>query len=687
MRKNEQGKKSFFRRKRQSEEEEEFQIIRDDELFEDVADYEGNPEEDEEFPEEDYDELEAEESDEGNDVSGSQAEERSDGEEEESENEAGEGKGAQDSVSKNKPNVNRRKSGDTKRAEKSRKKSKPEKSEREEDFDEFAEEDDADNGKPEYSDDSEENSRADIAADRMEEDSQEESGVDEDSDEEFAEFDEDSDEELEEDEIIEMNMDEEEDREPTPAEIALKKHRRRKRILIGVLSFIGVIAAAYLGVSAFFSSHFYYNTNINGTDFSLKSVSQVQDYMEGEVAGYSLTLDEQGGKKETIQGTDILLKYVRDDSVQKLVEQQNPFLWITAFWDKPEIVAPVGVEYDGEKLNGKIAELTCMKPEEQVPSVSAKPEFTGTQFEIKAEEIGSQIDNEKFKTAVSEAISAFLPELNLKEAGCYIPPQYTSESPEVAQARDAMNSYLGANITLNFTPYTEVVDSSVIAQWINVDENMQVTFNQEAVRSYIAGLAEQYDTFGKPRTFVTGFGNTVQVEGGSYGWQIDQEAEYNALTANIQNGETVTREPNYARRGAIHEGNDFGNTYAEVDLTNQHMFYFKDGQCIMQSDIVTGNPNKGHATPQGVYMLAYKATNQVLRGKKMPDGSYEYESPVSYWMPFNGGIGFHDATWQSAFGGDRYYAYGSHGCINMPVSAAAELFGYIEAGIPVVCHY
>ena len=123
------------------------------------------------------------------------------------------------------------------------------------------------------------------------------------------------------------------------------------------------------------------------------------------------------------------------------------------------------------------------------------------------------------------------------------------------------------------------------------------------------------------------------------------------------------------------------------DLTNQHMFYFKDGQCILQSDIVTGNPNKGHATPQGVYTLSYKAPNQVLRGKKMPDGTYEYESPVSYWMPFNGGIGFHDATWQSAFGGSRYLTYGSHGCVNMPVSAAAELYSYIEAGIPVVCHY
>ncbi len=677
MRKKEQGKKSPFRRKRQSGDEEEFQIIRDDELFEDVADYEGDPEEDEEFLEREEDDEEPEteaEPDEGDDDSESRIKKQSDKEEEESGSEDGTAEENSELEHSEEPeqSVKRRPSDKAKRAEKRRRKKKSETSGREEDLEESIEEGDADGGKLEYTDDLEEDSGTDIADDRTEEDSDEEP------------------EDFEEDELTEMNMEEEEDdedREPTPAEIALKKHRRRKRILIGVFSFIGVIAAAYLGVSAFFSSHFYYNTNINGADFSLKTVSQVQDYMEGEVAGYSLTLDEQGGKKETIQGTDISLKYVRDDSVDKLLEQQNPFLWVTAFWDKPEIVAAVGVEFDTEKLNGKLGELTCMKPEEQVPSVSAKPEFTGTQFEIKAEEIGSQIDNEKFKAAVSEAISEFLPELNLKEAGCYIPPQYTSESPEVAQARDVMNSYLGANITLDFTPYTEVVDASVISQWISVDENMQVTFNQDAVRSYIAGLAEQYDTYGKPRTFVTGFGNTVQVEGGSYGWQIDQEAEYNALTANIQNGETVTREPNYARRGATHEGNDFGNTYAEVDLTNQHMFYFKDGQCIMQSDIVTGNPNKGHATPQGVYMLAYKATNQVLRGKKMPDGSYEYESPVSYWMPFNGGIGFHDATWQSAFGGDRYYAYGSHGCVNMPVSAAAELFGYIEAGIPVVCHY
>lgn len=493
---------------------------------------------------------------------------------------------------------------------------------------------------------------------------------------------------LEDEDIEDLEEEEpEEEREPTEAELALMKSRKRKKIRNVVLVILGVILLAYLGVSAYFFGHFYYNTKINGTDFSMKTASQVQDYMEGQVEDYVLKMKESDNGTETIEGGDISLKYVRDDSIEKLLKKQNPFLWITALWDTPEIEASVGVEYDEKALEEVISGLDCMQDEAQTPSVSAQPEFKDTQFEVKEEVIGTEIDDEKFVDTVETAISGFVSEIDLKEEGCYILPKFTSESPEVAAACEAMNSYLGANITLDFSPYTEVVDASVISQWITVDENMQVTFNQDAVRAYIASLAEKYDTYGKSRTFTTGSGNTVQVDGGSYGWQIDQEAEYNALTANIQNAETVTREPNYARRGASHEGNDFGNTYAEVDLTNQHMYYFKDGQCVMQSDIVTGNPNKGNATPQGVYSLAYKAMNQVLRGPKKEDGTYEWESPVTYWMPFNGGIGFHDANWQSAFGGSRYQTYGSHGCVNLPPASAAELYNYIEAGTPVVCHY
>ena len=57
-------------------------------------------------------------------------------------------------------------------------------------------------------------------------------------------------------------------------------------------------------------------------------------------------------------------------------------------------------------------------------------------------------------------------------------------------------------------------------------------------------------------------------------------------------------------------------------------------------------------------------------------------------MPFNDGVGFHDANWQPDFGGSMYMSgYGSHGCINLPPSAAAELYSLCSIGDVVVVHY
>ena len=450
---------------------------------------------------------------------------------------------------------------------------------------------------------------------------------------------------------------------------------------------LAVLALAYLGIALYFNSHFLFFTKINGTDFSMKNVEQVEDYMKKQVSDYTLALEKSDGGHESIDGSDIAIEYVSGKQLKKLMEEQDNFLWIKSLWEHPTIEAEIGVKYDEKALAEVTANLACMKPENQTASVDAYPEFQEGQFAIKPEVVGTQIDTETFNAKVAEAINGFQPSLKLSEAGCYIKPRFMSDSPEVVAARDAMNSYLGANVTYDFNPYTEVVDASVISQWIHADAEMNVTFDEGAVRAYVQSLADKYDTKGKTRNFITATGNAVTIEGGSYGWRIDQEAEYSALIANIQNGETVTREVNYLSRGASHEERDVGSTYAEVDLTTQQMYFIQNGQVVLESGVVTGNPNKGNETPQGVYSLAWKATDQVLRGTKQPDGSYEYETPVKYWMPFNGGIGFHDATWQSSFGGDRYQTYGSHGCVNLPYDIAAQLYDLISSGVPVVCHY
>ena len=118
----------------------------------------------------------------------------------------------------------------------------------------------------------------------------------------------------------------------------------------------------------------------------------------------------------------------------------------------------------------------------------------------------------------------------------------------------------------------------------------------------------------------------------------------------------------------------------EINLTAQHLFYYQDGELILESDFVSGNSARGYDTPAGVYGITYKQRDATLTGET-------YETPVSYWMPFNGNIGMHDASWRAAFGGDIYKTNGSHGCINLPVSVAAELYGYVEKGTPVICYY
>lgn len=486
-----------------------------------------------------------------------------------------------------------------------------------------------------------------------------------------------------------QEIDHEEDKE-TKVEEKVRRHKRRKVAAIVAASILGVIAAAYAGLAFYFGNHFFFGTTINGTEFSMKSVAQVEEYMRQQVADYSLTIEKSEGTSEQIDGSAIELEYVQGEELQKLVESQEKFFWIKAFWEKPEIEAEVGVKYNDELLAAAIGNLACLIPENQVASVDAYPEFQGTEFVIVPEVIGTQIDTEKLDAAVREKISGFQHELDLTEAGCYIQPRFFEGDEAVIAARDAMNAYLAAQITYDFNPNTELVDATVISQWVQVDADMNVTFNEEAVRAYVASLADTYDTVGKTREFTTANGNVVSVNPGTYGWKIDQETEYANLIANIQNAEVVTREPAYSSRAAVHDTMDMGSTYAEVDLSAQHMWYFQNGQVIMDSPVVTGNPNIGNrATPSGVYSILEMMRNKTLRGERDPEtGEPEYETPVSFWMRVTwSGIGFHDATWQPSFGGTLYRTRGSHGCINMPYGQAQALYNSISVGTPVVIHY
>lgn len=461
-----------------------------------------------------------------------------------------------------------------------------------------------------------------------------------------------------------------------------------KKIAIVLVSIVGVLAIAYIGFGAYFGSHFMFNTKINGTDYSMASAGSVEADMKEKVNDYVLTLKESDGTTEEIKGSDIGVAYESSDEVTELMKKQNNWMWITSLWKKNEIETNIGVTYDENALEEKLQSLNCMSEDGKVASENAKPVFKDGKFEVQPEVVGTKLNAEKFSEQVAKAIDGFQTELDLKETECYDDPKYTSDSKEVKEAVDTMNNYLKATVTYDFNPHTEVVDAAKISEWLSVDDNMKVTFNEAAVGDYVMALADKYNTIGSTRTFTSGSGASVSVSGGSFGWQIDQESETAKLIENIKNGETVTREPEYYSRGKTHEdGNDIGTTFAEVDLTNQVMYYVKDGQVAMKANVVTGNPNTNHGTPAGVHFILYKESPSVLRGDRQTSGEYEWETEVQYWMPFTSdGCGFHDATWQPTFGGDRYLTNGSHGCVNMSLDEASQLYNMIQTGDPVVVH-
>ena len=249
-----------------------------------------------------------------------------------------------------------------------------------------------------------------------------------------------------------------------------------------------------------------------------------------------------------------------------------------------------------------------------------------------------------------------------------------------------------ANITYTFGDETVTLDGNTIKDWLQFDEKGQLLQDDGAFRQhvvdYVAQLAADHDTVGTERQFQTTSGRTVYVYGSAYGWKIDQDVEVAQLMQEIQSGTQTTREPVYDMRANAHGTNDLGNTYIEVDLTEQYMWYYQNGNIIFQSDIVSGLPSDpDRKTPPGIFTLYSKSSPAVLRGAMTANGTYSYEQPVTYWMPFNGGIGFHDADWQPYFGGDRYLTGGSHGCINLPPENARQLYSLIQYDVPIVCFY
>ncbi len=462
-----------------------------------------------------------------------------------------------------------------------------------------------------------------------------------------------------------------------------QKARRESRapkvigVTAGVIAgLLGTLAAAYCIASStvIYPLNSTLSCELGTINIGLKTTAQAENLLLQSIDNYSYQIKTQSGKNYNVFLTDLTSGFDTGSISSKLSNLKKSCLR-TAY----DTSISGDLAFDDAKIQGFL-DRTVKEQGGAVPSEDAKIIYSDTDhaFIIEPEKQGNIMTENAGETLKENLLEFNKGELNLSDLGCYEKPKLLHDDPALQAQLIAHNNYAKATITYNAGPNTEELTPDQYFSWLSIAEGGSVEVNQDSVLAYVEGLSAKYNTYGYERPFATSTGAQVQLTRGDYGWLVNQSKMVADITEKILNQDSTPSDLIFAQYAEkLWDGSDFGNSYVEISIDNQQLWMYVNGTCIVDSPIVTGCVSKGHSTPKGIYTLKFKQRDTVLKGE-------DYESPVSFWMPFNGGIGMHDATWRGEFGGSIYQNNGSHGCVNLPYDNAKMIFENLSNTMPII---
>ena len=454
-----------------------------------------------------------------------------------------------------------------------------------------------------------------------------------------------------------------------------------------------VLLIVYLAGMLYYNDKFLNGTMVNGSDVGGMTLQKANDQLSKKVNGQSLKLIFNDGQSEVLQSAQLGVSYNKDNSLNQLMKNQNKWAWFIGFFKNEKNTLTDLIQISDENLTNGIASMEHAKEENQIAPTDAYIQYKDGSFSIIEETLGSKFNIEELVKNIKVALSEGKQQLDVTKANGYVKPHVYKDDQDLNNQLKAANEYCLSAITYTTPKGKEIaLDGSTLITWLSKQDDGSYTKDEsvfkEKLTAFVKELASQYNSIGATRTFTGKDGQSHTVSGGTYGFRVSTDSEVSALLKMInENKSENNRIPEHTGQLPSGENGGLGTNYLEINITKQHLWFVKDGSVVLESDFVSGKESDPtRLTPSGTYYIYNKERNRVLRGTKQPNGKYEYESPVSYWMPFNKGIGLHDASWRSTFGRDIYINSGSHGCINLPTGFAGSLYSQIYVNLPVVVY-
>lgn len=475
-----------------------------------------------------------------------------------------------------------------------------------------------------------------------------------------------------------------------------KDKKKGKLILIFCIFILALLIIAlvitYFAGRSKYKGKFLPNTFINEVDVGGKSPAEVNKLFSGKDTR-DLTILRRDGETITIPFSDFEYTHNIDSEIKKLYEEQNPNTWLDSLFNDTKYTLKYDTTYDEVKLGNLLPNADWGSSNSQNATIQLKDGV----YEIVPEVQGDEVDFNVLEQYIISCVDNKTFEINATDSGCYVPPQITSE--DLKGKQELLTKLSEIKINYNFDYTTETLSGQELMDLVTVNEGLAIEVNKEKVEAYVKKLAGKYDTYKKERSFKATIQGDIIIPVGSdarYGWWLDKDKMSEQLTELLKSAESHELvEPIYysensysyiGLKSARSENDDIGNTYVEIDLTNQKLWYYEAGELKLECFIVSGKLTPARTTEAGVYRLWYKDKNHRMKATNSAGESWD--STCSYWSSVSPvGIGLHDAQFRSSFGGTIYKQNGSHGCINMSLSTGKFIYDNVDFNTPVVMYY
>ena len=460
----------------------------------------------------------------------------------------------------------------------------------------------------------------------------------------------------------------------------MKKKQNGKVLNIVVLISIVIIFLIFVLTIMFIKDTFHYSTSINGIDCSFLNINDAIKKLEKTMNSTKITFLFADDKEYTCVGAYFDFE----------VNSANPLLGILSKQkdsdeNKKEYNLTDLYNVDEEVAKNYLSSLsifTDKNTNKEPVNAYLKWDEDNSEFYIVPEVYGNKLDFNEAYNYLLNALRNGKTVIDFREI-TDITPEITANSIELKEQKENINKIVATTVEYKLhNGDTYKLNASTIKDWVSRDDNGNYSIDLKSnVTKFVDKLAKKAKYKITSTKFnATGLGEISVSFGRATYANVDKEKEIERLTKQLESKKS-------AKFDVIYEAlPDYTkiDTYVELDLSRQRVWMYANGECVLETPCVTGNVAQGYSTPAGIYYLTYKTMNATLEGYNY-DGS-TYSTPVTYWMPFNGGIGFHDATWRGSFGGNIYMTNGSHGCVNLPYWAASTLYSYINTSIPIILY-